>query len=297
MTNQKTITVSIIGYPNAGKSTLLNSIIGQKISIVTPKVQTTRTVIDGILTINNTQMIFCDTPGIFRDPGKTLEKSIVKTAWSNLENTDLVLVIIDATRKLDEDLESILNNLNTKYKKIQKAIILNKLDLISKDKQQEIEGLYKNFADKIFKISALKGEGIEGLLAWVEEVAPVFPWIHAEDDLTTIPIKLLASEITREKIFLKLSKELPYEINVETESWKEKDGKIEIHQSIFVKKESQKMIVIGDKGSMIKAIGIEARKEIEELAGAKVNLQLFVKIRKNWTENPEAYKYLRMEQG
>lgn len=287
--------IAIIGAPNAGKSTLLNQIIGSKISIVTPKVQTTRSTLKAIYVQDETQLVFVDTPGIFT-PKRTLEKAIVETAWSGLEGIDQVLVIIDAIKGFCENLEIILERLQSK--KITPILVINKIDIITKEKLSRTITEAKNrFTFKeIFTISALMRDGVEELLNYLSKEAPEHEWYFPEDQLTTTPMRVIASEITREKLFLSLADELPYNLTVETETWEQqKNGSIKINQVIYVSKDTHKQIILGYKGEMIKTIGILARKNIEEIFENKVHLFLFVKVRENWTKDPERYKYLDMQ--
>lgn len=287
--------IAIIGAPNAGKSTLLNQIIGSKISIVTPKVQTTRSTLKAIYLKEETQLVFVDTPGIFT-PKRTLEKAIVETAWSGLEGIDEVLVIIDATKNFCGDLEIILEKL--KVKKITPILVINKTDIVTKEKLARIVAEAKDIFSfkEIFTISALMKNGVEELLNYLCLAAPEHEWYFPEDQLTTTSMRVIASEITREKLFLSLSDELPYNLTVETETWEEqKNGSIKINQVIYVSKDTHKQIVLGRKGEMIKKIGTLARKNIEEMVENKVHLFLFVKVRENWTKDPERYKYLDMK--
>ncbi len=286
--------VAICGSPNVGKSTILNQIMGSKLSIVSPKVQTTRTTLKAIHNQGDTQLVFVDTPGIFT-PTKLLEEAIVKTAWSGLQGIDIVLLVVDAVRGMCLDSQHILDKLT--HQKIQPILLLNKKDLVTKEKLNRLIEEYKDKGfKKIITISAIKDEGIEELLDYLVTQAPEAEWYFPEDQLTTAPLRVLASEITREKLFLNLSDELPYNLTVETESWEEqKNGSIKVNQLIFVARDTHKQIVLGAKGQMIKKIGMLARQEIEELTGCKIHLFLFVKVRENWFSDPERYHYLGME--
>ncbi len=286
--------VAICGSPNVGKSTILNQIMGSKLSIVTPKVQTTRTTLKAIHNQDNAQLVFVDTPGIFT-PTRLLEEAIVKTAWSGLQGIDIVLLVVDAVRGMCIDSQHILDKLIEQ--KIQPILLLNKKDLVTKEKLNRLVEEYKNKGfKKIIAISAIKDEGIEELLNYLVTQAPESEWYFPEDQLTTAPLRVIASEITREKLFLNLSDELPYNLTVETESWEEqKNGSIKVNQLIFVARDTHKQIILGAKGQMIKKIGILAREEIEELTGCKIHLFLFVKVRENWFSDPERYHYLGME--
>lgn len=293
---KKSSFVAICGSPNVGKSTILNQLVGTKLSIVSPKVQTTRTNLKAIYNYKNTQLVFIDTPGIFT-PKKKLEEAIVKTAWSVFDGIDIVLLIIDAIRGICNDTIEIIEKFNKL--KIKPILVINKKDLVTSEKlNKRIEEYTKTYSfDKVIAISALKNQGFEELLNYLEEKAKEGEWYFPEDQLTTSPLRVIASEITREKLFLHLSDELPYNLTVETESWLEQKGNsIKITQSIFVSKNSHKQIVLGNKGQMIKKIGTLARMEIEKLSGCKVHLFLFVKVRENWFSDPQRYKYLEMQQ-
>lgn len=288
--------VAICGSPNVGKSTILNHIIGTKLSIVSPKVQTTRTSLHGIHNQGDCQLVFVDTPGIFA-PKRSLEEAIVKTAWSAIEGIDLILLVIDAVRGICNDTEIIINKLNSH--KIKPILLINKQDLVTKEKlrrlieQCESSDMFAN----IITISAIKNQGIDEMLEFLVSQAPESAWYFPEDQMTTSSSRVIASEITREKLFLNLSDELPYNLTVETETWEEqKDGSIKINQVIFVTRDTHKQIILGTKGDMIKKIGMQARKEIETLIEAKAHLFLFVKVRENWFNDPERYKYLGMQQ-
>lgn len=288
--------LSIIGRPNAGKSTLTNNIVGQKFSIVTPKVQTTRTLMRGIYTEGNLQIIIIDTPGIFA-PQQKLEKAMVKTAFSSLEEgVDCILHLVDATKSITEEDKKITEVLKTKNIPIIAA--LNKVDLVEKAKLLPLatelfnEDIYK----EIFMISAKKSTGIDDILKFIEKNSPISPFLYPEDEITSVPTKLLAAEITREKLFLRLNEELPYNLCVETEHLEELDRSTKIHQVIYVTKENHKKIILGKNGALIKQIGIDSRKELEYLFQQKIHLFLFVKIKENWMDRPDHYNYLGMEQ-
>jgi GTP-binding protein Era len=273
----KSLSLCIIGKPNAGKSTLLNYLIGEKLSIVTPKVQTTRSVITGIVTIEDTQLIILDTPGIF-DAKRNMERAMVRCAWSSLRSVDLVVVIIDSSQKLDDYTRTIIDRvLETKQRII---FLLNKIDLNSRYYSENL-ALIENMvpAATIFNISALSGNGINYFLEYIKHLAKNSPWLYEADDMTTLPARFIACEITREQLFLQLNEELPYNLVVKCEHWENYDnGSIKIHQQIIVQKESHKMIILGDKGKKIKAVGSAARINIEKFLGTKVHLFLFVKV-------------------
>ncbi|MCC8417706.1 MAG: GTPase Era [Rickettsia endosymbiont of Bryobia graminum] len=291
---QKTISICIIGKPNAGKSSLLNRLIGEKISIVTPKVQTTRTIITGIVTVKDTQLIILDTPGIF-EPKKQLEKAMVRCAWSSLHDVDLVLLIIDSTKSIDQFSLAMLKKLQAL--KINLLFILNKIDLSSKH-TEEIENILRSqFIDpNIFKISVLSGENIKQLQNNVLKQAKISPWLYEKDDVTNLPMRFLAAEITREQLFLQLHQELPYNLTVQTEMWQEnKDKSIKINQVIIVSRDAYKTIILGKNGSKIKEIGSKSRLEMEKAFDCKIHLFLFVKVREFWENDPLSYSHMRLQ--
>lgn len=287
--------VALIGAPNAGKSTLVNQLVGTKVSIVTHKVQTTRAIVRGIATHDRTQIVFVDTPGIFR-PRRRLDKAMVTTAWGGAKDADLVLVLIDAERGIRGDAETILDNLAGMAQP--KILVLNKVDRVRP------ETLLKLTADanaragfeRTFMISALTGSGCSDLLDFLATRLPEGPWYYPEDQISDLPMRQLAAEITREKLYLRLHQELPYSSHVETEKWEEKkDGSVRIEQVIYVERDSQKKILLGHKGETIRAIGEAARKEIAEILEQKVHLFLFVKVRENWGDDPERYREMGLE--
>lgn len=292
---KKAVFVAIAGEPNVGKSTLLNKLIGTKISIVSPKVQTTRTTIHGIYNEEDTQIIFVDTPGIF-EAKRTLEEAIVSTAWAGLEGIDLVLLLVDSVKGITPNNKQIIERLNKKG--IKPILLINKIDLITKEKLKRLTSECEEKFDftKIIKISAIQGDGLKELISYIKQEAPEHEWYFPDGEITTASSRLIASEITREKLFLNLSEELPYNLTVETETWEElKDGSVKIRQAIFVARETHKQIVIGKNGQSIKKIGQLAREEIEKLLGFKVHLFLFVKIREKWFNDPARYEYLGMK--
>ncbi|MDM8335335.1 GTPase Era [Wolbachia pipientis] len=290
MKEQKCLFVTIAGLPNAGKSTLINSVVGKKIAIVTSKVQTTRTQIRGIAICDNTQIIFTDSPGIFSAETK-LEKALVKSAWSAIKGNDITLLLVDASNYLKN-----IERIKTIFERLQRTkarciLVINKIDLI---KKPELKMAYEHLNllyrfEEIFTISALKNDGLSDLIIYLSKVAPVNPWFYGKDQITDCSTNFLSAEITREKLFLNLREELPYSTAVITEQFEEKkDKSLVIKQVIFVLRDSHKKIVLGKGGSSIKKIGIEARAELEKLFGCKVHLFLFVKIRP-WTDHPEEY--------
>ena len=287
--------VALIGAPNAGKSTLLNALVGSKVTIVSRKVQTTRALIRGIAIEDHSQLIFVDTPGIF-SPRRRLDRAMVTTAWSGAHDADLTGVLIDARKGLEEEAEAILGKLTEV--KTAKILILNKIDLVPRD---TLLALTKAANDKAkfeatFMISALTGDGVADLKRWLAARVPPGPGLYPADQMSDAPLRQLAAEITREKLFERLHQELPYHSTVETELWKElRHGDIRIEQTIYVERESQRKIVLGKGGATIKAIGEAARKEIAEIADAKVHLFLFVKVREGWGEDPERYRAMGLE--
>jgi GTPase len=287
--------VALIGAPNVGKSTLVNALVGSKVTIVSRKVQTTRALIRGIVVENNAQIILVDTPGIFA-PKRRLDRAMVSTAWSGAHDADLVCVLLDAREGLNEEADAIFARLaDVAHPKL---LVLNKVDLVPREK---LLALAKAANDRLafahtFMISALSGDGVDDLRCTLAAMVPPGPFHYPEDQMSDAPIRHLAAEITREKIFQKLHQELPYSSTVETESWTErKDKSVRIEQTIFVERESQRKIVLGKAGATIKSIGADARKEIAELIEQPVHLFLFVKVRENWGEDPERYREMGLE--
>ena len=287
--------VALLGAPNAGKSTLMNHLVGTKVSIVTHKVQTTRALIRGILVHNNSQIIFVDTPGIFK-PRRKLDIAMVSTAWGGARDADLVAFLIDCERGITTDIEVILKSLGSV--KQPKILLLNKIDTVKRDQLLALSAKanYITPFDQTFMISALKGDGCKDLLDFVADFLPPGPFLYPEDQISDLPMRQLAAEITREKLFLRLHQELPYASHVETESWKqEPKGGVRIDQVIYVERESQKKIIIGKSGATIKAISMAARKEIAKAIDEPVHLFLFVKVRENWINDPERYRQMGLE--
>lgn len=287
--------IAILGAPNAGKSTLLNTLLGTKLAIVTPKVQTTRSAIRGICMAGRSQLVFVDTPGIF-NAEQRFEKAMVASAWSGAADADAVLVLVDATRPIGKNTRVIIDALTTQGTKA--ILVLNKIDATKKEQlllmAQELNET--NVFSDIFMISAQDGDGVEDLKKHLASIMPEGHWFYPEDQLTDISERLLASEITREKLFMQLEQELPYALTVETEAFEQqKNGDIKINQIIYVQREGQKTIVLGKSGQRIKSVGAAARRELSELWGCKVHLFLFVKVRGKWKENPEIYRYLGLE--
>jgi len=287
--------VALIGAPNAGKSTLINALVGSKVTIVSRKVQTTRALVRGIAAEGKSQLIFVDTPGIF-SPRRRLDRAMVTTAWSGAHDADLVGVLIDARKGIEEEAEAILDRLSDV--KVPKILILNKIDVVARE---TLLALAKAANDKTafeasFMISALTGDGVADLKRWLAERVPAGPWHYPADQMSDAPLRQLAAEITREKLFERLHQELPYHSTVETEVWKElRKGDVRIEQTIYVERESQRKIVLGKGGASIKAIGEAARKEIAKIVDTDVHLFLFVKVREGWGDDPERYRAMGLE--
>lgn len=283
--------IALVGAPNAGKSTLLNALTGVKVSIVSPKVQTTRARVLGITIEGTAQLVFVDTPGVFQ-PKRRLDRAMVAAAWQGADESDRVAVLFDASRRkgIDEDTKRIVDRLKQEGRRA--LLVLNKIDLIPRDR---LLGLAAEFSaegifDEIFMVSALTGDGLDRLRRYLADWAPEGPWHYPDDHITDMPMRLLAAEITREKLFLQLHQELPYATTVETEVWEQfDDGSVKISQVIFVRKDSQKAIVLGKGGTRIRAIGEAARRELEEFMEQRIHLKLFVKVREDWEEDPERY--------
>jgi len=287
--------VALIGAPNTGKSTLVNALVGSKISIVTPKVQTTRTLLRGIVCAGPAQLILVDTPGIFT-PRRRLDRAMVGTAWVGADDADIVALLIDAHKGVKEDDEAILRRLaDTSQKKV---LLLNKVDLVKKPSLLALAGALNErspFA-AIFMVSALTGDGLAALKDWLVAHVPPGPWLYPEDQISDAPLRQLAAEITREKLYLRLHQELPYQSTVETEVWEEqKDGAVRIEQTIYVERASQRKIVLGKGGQTIKAIGAAARAEIAAAIEQPVHLFLFVKVREGWGDDPERYRGMGLD--
>ncbi|MDP2122108.1 MAG: GTPase Era [Hoeflea sp.] len=287
--------VALIGAPNAGKSTLMNQLVGAKVSIVSHKVQTTRAIVRGIAIHDRTQIVFIDTPGIFT-PKRRLDRAMVTSAWGGAKDGDLVLVMIDAERGIKGDAEALLDSLADVHHP--KVLVLNKIDQVKRDTLLALTAACHEKAkfSETFMISALNGSGCKDLMDYLARTLPEGPWYYPEDQISDLPMRQLAAEITREKLYLRLHQELPYASHVETERWEEKkDGSVRIEQVIYVERDSQKKIVLGHKGETIKAIGQASRKEIAEILEQKVHLFLFVKVRSNWGNDPERYREIGLE--
>lgn len=293
--NAKCGFIALIGAPNVGKSTLLNALVGSKVAIVSHKVQTTRALVRGIAMEGDAQLVFMDTPGIF-NPRRRLERAMVTTAWGGARDADLVAVLLDARKGIDEEAEAILDKLGEVRQP--KIAILNKVDLVDKPALLALaEAVNKRHPfEATFMVSALTGDGVADVKQWLAEHVPVGPWHYPPDEISDAPMRQLAAEITREKLFLRLHQELPYQSTVETDIWKElRDGAVRIEQTIYVERESQRKIVLGKGGATIKAIGAEARKDIAEIVEAPVHLFLFVKVREGWSDDPERYREMGLE--
>ena len=287
--------IALIGAPNAGKSTLVNQLVGSKVSIVTHKVQTTRALVRGIVTHGAAQIVLVDTPGIF-SPRRRLDTAMVTTAWGGAKDADMVLVLIDAERGLKGDATAMLEKLADVRQP--KVLVLNKVDRVKPETLLVLtaEANARASFARTFMVSALTGSGCKDLLDYLADALPAGPWYYPEDQISDMQMRQLAAEITREKLFLRLHQELPYSSHVETEKWEEKkDGSVRIEQVIYVERDSQKKIVLGHKGETIRAIGEASRKEISEILEQKVHLFLFVKVRENWGDDPERYREMGLE--
>ena len=287
--------VALIGAPNAGKSTLVNRFVGAKVSIVSHKVQTTRAIMRGIVIRDGAQIVFVDTPGIFR-PRRRLDRAMVTTAWGGAHDADRVLFLVDAERGLTGDALTILEGL--KEVRQPKVLLLNKVDRVRPEALLELTARANEAAafDRTFMISALNGSGCDDVLDYLAGALPEGPWYYPEDQISDLPMRQLAAEITREKLYLRLHQELPYASHVETERWEErKDGSVRIEQVIYVERDSQKKIVLGKAGQSIKAISQAARKEIGAILEQPVHLFLFVKVRENWGDDPERYREMGLD--
>ncbi|MBM3604921.1 MAG: GTPase Era [Alphaproteobacteria bacterium] len=283
--------VALIGEPNAGKSTLLNQMVGAKVSIVTHKVQTTRARIRGIAMHEASQIVFVDTPGIFR-PRRRLDRSMVAAAWGGASDADLVLLLIEAHRGLTDGTQAILDQLKDLGQGTPVALVINKIDRV---KAEVLLALSRKMNDaypfaQTFMISAEKGYGCDDLRGWLAESLPEGPWLYPEDQIADLPMRMIAAEITREKLTLRLHEEIPYQLTVETEAWEEKtDGSARVEQVVYVARQGHKGIVLGKGGETIKAVGQAARVELEEFMGRRVHLFLQVRVRENWLNEAERY--------
>lgn len=294
-TEKKCGFIAVLGAPNAGKSTLVNRLVGTKVSIVSPKVQTTRSRVMGIVVKGDVQLVFIDTPGIF-EPRRRLDRAMVSAAWSGANDSDISLLLVDCEKGVRRDTQAIIDRMKKEGKRAH--LILNKIDKVPKEKLLELaaaldaEGVF----DDVFMISALKGKGVNDLLNFLAKNMPEGPWHFPEDQISDMTERLLAAEITREKLYLQLRQELPYATTVETETWEDReDGSTKIEQVIFVERESQKSIILGKGGQQIKKLGSQSRLELEEILDRRVHLFLFVKVRENWGDDPERYKDLGLD--
>ncbi|MBR2274132.1 MAG: GTPase Era [Alphaproteobacteria bacterium] len=281
--------VALLGAPNAGKSTITNHFVGSKVSIVSPKAQTTRTTIKGIGIWKNTQIIFLDTPGIFQ-PKRRLDRAMVASAWNGVGDADIVALVVDAKRGFDDETRAIVNSLKTKSQK--PVLVLNKIDLVTREKLLCLTNdlnQYLEFAET-FMVSAITGEGLDDFYDYLAQQLPTSPWYYPEEQMSDLPLKFLAAEVVREKLFLFLRQELPYALTVEPELWERRDDdSVRAEMTIYVERDGQKQIILGHGGAMIKKIGQAARLELEDLLETRIHLFLFVKVRENWTEDRNRY--------
>ncbi|KZY51941.1 GTPase Era [Sulfitobacter sp. KE29] len=289
--------VALIGEPNAGKSTLLNRMVGAKVSIVTHKVQTTRARIRGVAMEGDAQLVFVDTPGLFQ-PRRRLDRAMVAAAWGGAADADVIVLLIEAHRGVTEGVERILEELGNIAKGRRVALAINKIDRVE---APVLLGLAEKMNERFefaetFMISAERGHGTDTLREWLAGEVPEGPWLYPEDQIADLPMRNIAAEITREKLTLRLHQELPYQLTVETENWEErKDGSARIDQLVYVVRDGHKGIVLGNKGETIKAVGKAAREELEEFLGRKVHLFLQVKVRANWLEEAERYSEMGLD--
>ncbi len=287
--------IALIGAPNTGKSTLLNALVGSKVSIVTPKVQTTRALVRGIAIRGKSQMVFIDTPGIFA-PKRRLDRAMVAAALMGAVDADVIALLVDAKKGFDEETRAIVEKLKVVPHK--KILIFNKIDLVQRDVLLAQTAQANNMLsfERTFMIAAKNGDGVDDVLDYFAGSMPRGAWHYPEDEITDLPMRMMASEITREKLYLKLHEELPYQSTVETDSWKVlKDGSVRIEQTVYVERDGQKKIVLGEGGRMIKSISMDARKEIAAAIEQKVHLFLHVKVREGWSDEPERYRAAGLE--
>ncbi len=289
--------VALIGAPNAGKSTLLNRMVGAKVSIVTHKVQTTRARIRGVAMEGDSQIVFVDTPGLFQ-PRRRLDRAMVAAAWGGAADADVVVLMVEAHRGVPEGVEQIIDGLGEIAQGRPVALAINKIDRVQ---PEALLGLSKDLNDlfdfvETFMISAERGHGVDALRAWLAMTVPEGPWLYPEDQIADLPMRMIAAEMTREKLTLRLHQELPYQLTVETENWEErKDGSARIDQLIYVVRDGHKGIVLGNKGETIKAVSKAAREELETFLGRRVHLFLQVKVRPNWLDEAERYAEMGLE--
>ncbi|MTE01807.1 GTPase Era [Paracoccus sp. YIM 132242] len=289
--------VALIGEPNAGKSTLLNQMVGAKVSIVTHKVQTTRARIRGIAIHGAAQIVFVDTPGIFR-PRRRLDRSMVAAAWGGASDADIILLLVEAHRGMTEGVKAIIASLKGLDSRTPVGLIINKIDRVRAETllalSAELNEAYPFIST--FMISAEKGYGCDGLRDWLAATLPESPWLYPEDQIADLPMRMIAAEITREKLTLRLHEEIPYQLTVETEAWEErKDGSAKVDQIVYVSRPGHKGIVLGKGGETIKAVGQAARAEMEEFMGRRVHLFLQVKVRENWLDEAERYNEMGLD--
>ena len=287
--------IALIGAPNVGKSTLVNALVGTKVAIVSHKVQTTRALLRGIATAGEAQLIFIDTPGIFH-PKRRLDRAMVSQAWSGAQDADLVCALVDPKRGMDDETTALIDRLSDVRRP--KLLVINKIDLVEKPALLAFARSVNERVpfEAVFMVSAVTGDGVADLKRWLAVNVPAGPWHYPEDQITDAPLRQLAAEITREKLYLRLHQELPYQSTVETDQWTEaKDGSVRIEQTIYVERESQRKIVLGKGGQTIKAIGAEARREIADVLEQPVHLFLFVKVRQGWGDDPERYREMGLE--
>jgi GTP-binding protein Era len=289
--------IALIGEPNAGKSTLTNRMVGAKVSIVTHKVQTTRTRIRGVAMEGDAQLVFVDTPGLFR-PRRRLDRAMVAAAWGGAADADVVVLLIEAHRGVTEGVERILEGLTEIAQGRTVALAINKIDRVKAEVLLALsEDLNARYVfSNTFMISAEKGYGVDDLRQWLATEMPEGPWLYPEDQIADLPMRMIASEITREKLTLRLHQELPYQLTVETESWQEReDGSARVDQMVYVSRDGHKGIVLGNKGETIKAVGQAARIELEEFLGRRIHLFLQVKVREKWQEEAERYSQMGLD--
>ncbi|MBJ3763606.1 GTPase Era [Maribius pontilimi] len=289
--------IALLGEPNAGKSTLLNRMVGAKVAIVTHKVQTTRSRIRGVAMAGQSQLVFVDTPGLFQ-PRRRLDRAMVAAAWSGASDADIVVLLVEAHRGLTDGVETILTTLEERQITAPVVLAINKIDRVE---APVLLGLTKKLNDRYafaetFLISAEKGHGVDDLKAWLADAVPEGPWLYPEDQLADLPLRMIAAEMTREKLTLRLHQELPYQLTVETENWEErKDGSARVDQVIYVIRDGHKGIVLGKKGETIKAISQAARADLEEFTGRKIHLFLQVKVRPGWLDEAERYSEIGLD--
>jgi GTP-binding protein Era len=283
--------IAVIGAPNAGKSTLVNTLVGAKVSIVSRKVQTTRMPVRGIAVEGASQLVFIDTPGIFA-PRRRLDRAMVDAAWGGAGDADTIVLLIDAAKGLDEEAERILKRLEKTHPPL--VLVLNKIDRVKKERLLDLARQCNERAQfkSTFMVSALTGDGVADLKSYLASIVQPGPWHYPPDEISDAPLRLLAAEITREKVLDRLHDELPYEATVETTSWQERDKSVRIEQTIYVERDSQKAIVLGNGGRMIRQLSMQARQELAQILEKPVHLFLFVKVRQNWGDDPERYREL-----